>query len=190
MAKRKRSPDLMSANDTAVLVVDVQEKLLPAIDQRDRVLARSRLALKGAKILGLPILVTEQYPKGLGHTVSELNDLIPEAVSKVCFSSCGEAKVLTQLGEWKTKNVLLVGIEAHVCVQQTAFDLLEEGYHVYIAADAVGSRSDEDKQWALRRMADKGIVITTAESAVFEWTEGADAPKFKEISQLIKESSQ
>lgn len=179
----------MSATDTAVLVVDVQEKLVPAIDGRETVVARCRLALEGANLLGVPVLVTEQYPKGLGPTIADLADLAPDPISKVCFSSCGEPAVLMDLGKRKIRNVLLVGIETHVCVQQTAFDLLENGYHVYVAADAVGSRRDEDKQWALRRMADRGICITTAESAVFEWTEGADSPKFKQVSQLIKEKS-
>lgn len=177
----------MSANDTALLVVDVQEKLVPAIDQKDTVLARSQLAVMGANILGIPILVTEQYPKGLGKTLPRLAGMLPEPVAKVCFSSCGEPAVLKELGERKVTKVLLVGIEAHVCVQQTAFDLLSNGFHVYVAADAVGSRRDLDKQWALHRMAAAGIWITTAEAAVFEWTEGADAPKFKEISQLIKD---
>lgn len=178
----------MSANNTALLVVDVQEKLLPAIDRRDTVLARCQLALKGANILGVPVVVTEQYPKGLGKTVPELASLIPEPVSKVAFSSCGEPEVLQRLGEWSAQNVLLVGIEAHVCVQQTALDLLANGFHVYLAADAIGSRRAEDKEWALKRMADAGVSITTAEAAVFEWTESADSPRFKEISKLIKES--
>lgn len=185
--KPNRSPELMSRGDSALIVIDVQEKLLPAIDQKERILARATLALKGARILGVPILVTEQYPKGLGRTVPELASLVESPIEKVVFSSCAAPGVLEKLRETKASKVLLVGIEAHVCVQQTAFDLLANGYKVYVAADAVGSRHDEDKEYALKRLAAAGASLTTAEAAVFEWTESAGAPNFREISQLIKD---
>lgn len=178
----------MSVGDTALLVIDVQEKLLPAIHDKERVLDRVRLALRGAKILGVPTLVTEQYPKGLGRTVPGLADLVSEPVEKVCFSSCGAGDVLKRLEKAKRIKVLVVGIEAHVCVQQTVLDLLASGFEPYIAVDAIGSRRQEDKDWAVRRMIDAGAAPTTAEAAVFEWTESASHPRFKEISQLIKET--
>lgn len=183
-----RSEELMSAGDSALLVVDVQEKLLPAIEDKETVLSRTRLALRGASILGVPILVTEQYPRGLGKTVPDLASLIPQAFEKVCFSSCGADGVLRQLQDLGVSKVFVTGIEAHVCVQQTALDLLARGYRVYIAADAVGSRRNTDRDWALTRMQNAGAVVTTAEAAVFEWTETAANPKFKEISNLIKET--
>jgi nicotinamidase-related amidase len=178
----------MSRSDAAVLVIDVQEKLLPAIVDKETILARCDLTLKCAGALGVPVIATEQYPKGLGATVGELAGLVKDPIAKVSFSSCGAPSVLEKLAETKASKVLIVGIEAHVCVQQTVFDLLAKGYRVYVAADAVGSRRTGDKEWALRRMADAGAVITTAESAVFEWTETAAAPEFKQISQFIKEA--
>lgn len=182
-----RSSTLMSRDDTALVVIDVQEKLLPAIDNKDTVLTRTRLALRGAEILGVPVIATEQYPRGLGKTVPELAPHIKTPLEKVCFSSTGASGWTEKLHEIGVRKVLIVGIEAHVCVQQTALDLLHGGYQVYIAADAVGSRRSEDKEWALHRLARAGAIITTAEAAVFEWTESAGDPKFKDISRLIKE---
>lgn len=186
-ARGARSPLLLARHDSALLVVDIQEKLVPMIAGKDRMLERCRLVLKAAAILKVPMLVTEQYPKGLGKTVGELSGLVPAPIEKLSFSSCGAAAVAQQLAAWGTRKALLIGMETHVCLQQTAFDLLAQGFRVYVAADAAGSRRDEDKQWALARMAAAGITVTTAEAAVFEWMETSAAPEFKEISRLIKE---
>ena len=184
-----RSLHLMSRKDTAILVVDIQEKLFPMIAERDQVLANCRLVLKAANALNLRVVVTEQYPKGLGHTIAELADLIQNpAIEKLTFSCCGEEGLVSKIGAGGIKKVLLIGIEAHVCVQQTAFDLLANGFDVYLAIDAVGSRHANDKNWALQRMQKAGVSLTTAESAVFEWTERSGTTEFKTISQLIKES--
>lgn len=187
-----RSGELLSRHDSRLLIVDMQEKLLPAIRRRKQLVANCVKLIRAAQLLGPPVFATEQYPRGLGPTVAELAELLPERREKQRFS-CSEALA------WGTANetsepalrdrarVVIAGIEAHVCVLQTALDLLADGYHIYIAADAVGSRRRLDRQIALQRMADSGAVITTAESVLFEWCETAAAQEFKQISRLVKE---
>lgn len=181
-----RSPSLLSRGDSALLVIDVQEKLAPAIDDCKYMVSRCILIARAATLLSVPILVTEQYPKGLGTTVADLAPWATSAISKTAFSAATTA-ILEELGKKNIAKVLLAGIECHVCVQQTALDLLAAGFRVYLAVDAVGSRRPMDKHWALERMSQNGVTMTTAEAVVFEWTENADAPEFKEISKLIKE---
>jgi nicotinamidase-related amidase len=180
------SPFAMSTEDSALLVVDMQERLLPAISGREELLDRALLLVQAARTLQIPILVTEQYPKGLGRTAPELAAHLPDPIEKLSFSCCGEPAFLHALHELGRRKVLLIGIECHVCVQQTAFDLLAHGYGAFLAVDAVGSRRETDKQWALHRLSQAGVALTTAESAVFEWTRLAGTPQFKEISKLVK----
>jgi nicotinamidase-related amidase len=182
-----RSPDLLSRDDSRLLVVDVQEKLLPLIPAAAQMVANCRKLIDGARILGVPVSVTEQYPKGLGRTTPELAEHLPAAGEKLRFSS---AEVLG----WgfagddpaAPQKIVVCGIEAHVCVQQTVLDLISFGYRVYVPADAVASRGELDWQFALDRMSTSGAVITTTESVLFEWCEIAGTPEFKEISRLIK----
>lgn len=181
-------PYMMSSDDTALLVVDMQERLLPVIDQQASVVSRCKLLVRAAQIVQVPVLVTEQYPKGLGHTEPSLAAVLPKPIEKLAFSCCGEPALMHALHDLGKRKVLLAGIESHVCVQQTAFDLLAHGYGVYLAVDAVSSRRHEDKQWALHRMSQTGVTLTTAEAAVFEWTKVAGTAKFKEISKLVKET--
>jgi nicotinamidase-related amidase len=182
-----RSPELMSANDTALLVVDVQEKLVPAIHDAPRVVWNCRRLVDGAKILGLPVLATEQYPKGLGPTVAELAERLGPATAKLSFSCCGQPEPLEGLRGRGLHKLLVCGIETHVCVQQTVLDLLADGWRVYVAVDAVGSRFEIDHGTALRRMEASGAVVTTSEAALFEWCQVAGTPEFKAISRLAKE---
>jgi nicotinamidase-related amidase len=190
---RARSPELMSRRDSALLVVDVQEKLIGAVRGHRRVVWNIGRLIDGAKLLGVPIAATEQYPKGLGKTVEELasrlaatsDAALPE---KVVFSCCACSELLEDFRARGVGKVLLAGIEAHVCVQQTAFDLLSEGYRVYVAADAVGSRHAVDYEFALRRMEMAGAALTTTEAALFEWCEAADAPEFKQLSTLVRQA--
>lgn len=177
----------MAVEDTALLIVDMQERLLPSIADHESVLRRCNLLVDAANLLHLPVLVTEQYPKGLGHTASDLSSRLSAPIEKLSFSCCGEPKFLSRLHELGKRKILLAGIETHVCVQQTAFDLLAHGYSVFVAADAVGSRREIDKNWALHRMAQCDVRVTTAESAVFEWTKVAGTPLFKQISNLVKQ---
>ncbi len=184
-----RSPELMSADDTALLVVDVQQKLIGLIPGHQRLVWNIRRLIDGAKALGVPASATEQYPQGLGHTTPELSKLLEPASTKIAFS-CGECGGLFR--NWLDQGrhrVLVTGIETHVCVQQTVLDLLALGLRVYLAVDAVGARFSLDHDIALRRMEASGAVLTTTESALFEWCQVEGTPQFKQISQLIREKA-
>jgi nicotinamidase-related amidase len=182
-----RSPELMNRDDSALLVVDMQAKLLPLIPGHARIIWNNRRLIDGAKILGVPFAATEQYPQGLGPTTPELAGLLSSIPAKTAFS-CGECgEIFTawrDRGIWK---ILVCGIETHVCVGQTVLDLLGEGFNVYVAADAVGARGQIDHDIALRRMDSAGATLTTTEAALFEWCGRAGSPEFKQISQLVRE---
>ncbi len=183
-----RSPELMSRGDTALSVIDVQQKLIALIPDHEQIVWNIRRLIDGAKLLGLPILATEQYPQGLGGTVPELAQRLSNIADKTAFSSCGCEEFREQLIAADTPRVLLAGIEAHVCVQQTALDLLANGYRVYTAVDAIGSRFANDFEIALRRMELSGVTLTTTEAALFEWCRESTAPEFKQISALVRET--
>jgi nicotinamidase-related amidase len=182
-----RSPELMNRDDAALLVVDVQAKLLPLIPGHSRLIWNIRRLIDGAKILGVPVAATEQYPQGLGPTTPELAPLLGTIPAKTMFSCAECAEIFTgwrERGIWK---VLVCGIETHVCVGQTVHDLLGEGFRVYVAADAVAARGQIDHDIALRRMDSAGATLTTTEAALFEWCGRAGSPEFKQISQLVRE---
>lgn len=182
-----RSPELMTPQDTALLVIDVQEKLVPHIHNHPRVVWNVRRLVDGAKILGVPVLATEQYPKGLGPTVSPLREKLGPLPEKLMFS-CRECwHLFADLPNQERHRILVCGIETHVCVQQTVLDLLAQGWRVYVAVDAVSSRYPLDHEIALRRMELAGAVLTTTEAALFEWCVQAGTPQFKQISQLARE---
>lgn len=180
-------PTQMSARDTALLVIDVQEKLMAKIPQASELVRNVAFLIDGARLLDLPVLATEQYPKGLGPTVPELLPRLPERPEKVAFSCCAIPAVVEKLRIAGRPKVLLAGIETHVCVQQTALDLLALDFRVYIPVDAVTSRYKVDHKYALKRLEKAGCILTTSESAVFEWTGGADHPKFKSVSALVQD---
>jgi nicotinamidase-related amidase len=184
-----RSSELMSRRDTAVLVIDVQEKLTPAICQSARVVWNVRRLIDAAALLGIPVAASEQYPQGLGPTVAELASRLPQRPAKRCFSCRELAAVFTDLRSQNVEKLLLCGIETHVCIQQTALDLMADGWRVYVAVDAVGSRFELDHLTALRRMEASGATLTTTEAAIFEWCETAEAAEFKQISRLIREAA-
>jgi nicotinamidase-related amidase len=180
-------PAQMSAADTGLLVIDVQEKLMAKISAAGPLVRNIAFLIDGARLLGLPVQATEQYPKGLGPTVPELAGRLPERPDKLAFSCCAVPAVVEGFRSAGRPKVLLAGIETHVCVQQTALDLLALDFRVFIAADAVASRCAIDHAQALHRLERAGAVITTSESAVFEWVGGAGTPQFKEVSQLVQE---
>jgi nicotinamidase-related amidase len=182
-----RSPELMSPEDTVLLVVDVQVKLMPLIRGQGRILWNLRRLLDGAEATGVKALATEQYPQGLGPTVPELAAKLGEIPSKAAFSCAGCEPFMTELRRLNASKVLVAGIEAHVCVQQTVLDLLAGGYRVYVPVDAVGSRYEIDYQTGLRRMESAGATLTTTESALFEWCQISGTPTFKKISALVRE---
>ncbi len=181
------SPELMSPTDTGLLVVDMQEKLLAAIPAGRRLAWNIRRLVDGAKILGMPVAATEQYPKGLGATTPELAEHFGVIPSKLTFSCGGCPEIFKDFQTRGVRKILLTGIETHVCVQQTALDLLADGWSVLVAVDAVGSRFEIDYRTAIQRMDSAGATLTTAEAALFEWCRVAGTPEFKQISRLAQE---
>ncbi|MEX0938980.1 MAG: hydrolase [Pirellulales bacterium] len=184
-----RSPELMSADDTALLVVDVQEKLMPLVRHHERIIWNIRRLIDAAEALQMPIRCTEQYPQGLGHTVPQLAERLPDPPSKTEFSCAACGQLFTPLLEKGVHRVLVTGIETHVCVQQTVYDLMAAGFVVYVAVDATDSRYKLDYRTALGRMDSAGANLTTTEAAMFEWCRRSDVPQFKRISQLVKETA-
>ena len=188
MNQFKRFSKLLKPETTALLVIDIQERILPVINNYQRVVDNTLKLIKGFKTLDLPIFYTEQYPKGLGPTVqsivNELRDIKP--FDKMSFSCSGAGNLFDEL---KSKNILQVvvcGIEAHVCVQQTVLDLIENGFQVSLAADAVSSRKDIDYSVAINRMRHHGVEVSTTESILFELLKICGTPQFKEISKIVK----
>lgn len=180
-------PTQMSAADTGLLVIDVQDKLMPKIPKGDALVRDIAFLIDAARLLNLPVQATEQYPKGLGPTVPELARRLPERPDKVAFSCCAIPAVEENFRKASRPKVLLAGIETHVCVLATALDLLARDFRVYIPVDAVTSRYAIDHETALRRLEKAGAVLTTSETAVFEWVGGAGSPQFKDISRLVQE---
>ena len=178
---------LTAERGAALLVVDLQTRLVPAIDGADRVVARSRLLVRAARLLGLPVFATEQVPNKLGPTVPELAELLPERWPKSTFHAGGAAGLWEALKARQVRHVALAGIEAHICVAQTALELLGRGFAVQVPVDAVGSRFAVDREVALWRLERAGAILTSAEATLFEWVETADHPQFRAISALVKE---
>jgi nicotinamidase-related amidase len=181
------NPLQMTAGDTGLLVIDVQEKLMVKIPQAEALVRNISFLIDGARLLNLPVQATEQYPKGLGPTVPALAAKLPERPEKLAFSCCAVPAVVDGFRRAARPKVVLAGIETHVCVQQTALDLLAQDFRVYIPIDAVSSRYGTDHEVALRRLEKAGCTLTTAESCVFEWCGGADHPQFKAVSALVQE---
>lgn len=183
-----RSPLLMSSHDTAVLLVDMQPKLLNLIDGCSTITWNCRRLIDGAKLFEMPVIATEQYPKGLGGTEPSLAERIEQPTSKTAFSCAVCDDLFNGLVEQGRQKLLVIGIETHVCIQQTVHDLLMAGLQVYVAVDAVGARHRIDHDTALNRMELAGATLTTTEAALFEWCEASGSDQFKAISQLIQES--
>jgi len=169
-----------------VLLVDMQERLVPAMTGAAELVANCGILLRAAHKLAIPILASEQYPKGLGHTLPELAALAPIRPEKVEFSCCANAVLREELSRAGRKQVVLCGVEAHVCVLQTGLDLIEAGFQVFVVTDAVSSRRVESRDVALRRIAGAGGTPVTVEMALFEWLRSAAAPDFRAISKLIR----
>jgi nicotinamidase-related amidase len=178
----------VTAEASIGLVVDIQERLFPHIAEKDALLARTRLLVKGLQILGVPLLVTQQYTKGLGPSIPEIRELFPvfSALEKRSFSCVDDAAIAGQLRTAGRKFVLVAGIETHVCILQTVLDLKTAGYIPVVVTDCVSSRSLADKETALRRLAVEGAILTGSESLLFELLRTSESPRFKEISALVK----
>lgn len=183
-----KSGGLLGREKTAFVMVDVQEKLLPAMHDRARLLKNASFMLQSAGIMGVPVIATEQYPKGLGGTVKALQ-LPPGArhpAEKMHFSCFCSPEFERRLRETGAKAVVIFGIEAHVCVLQTALDALDRGYDVRVVADAVSSRTAENKALALERMRQSGILVESTEMVLFQMLQKAGTDEFRKVSALVK----
>jgi nicotinamidase-related amidase len=181
-----RRTQRLTGKHAGLLVVDLQDKLVRAIPNHERLITNVVTLIRGARALQVPVWATEQYPRGLGATTAAVADLIPDRPAKTTFHCCAVPQILEQLHGRNIRHVTVAGIEAHVCVAQTALELLDVGFQVQIPADAVGARHQVDWEFALRRLEHAGAVVSTTESVLFEWTETADRPEFRAIRELIK----
>lgn len=183
-----RHPNVLRLESACLVVVDVQERFRSVQEHFDDMVRGCVKLVRTFRALDAPVLATEQYPRGLGHTVPELREALGEidVAEKMVFSCCGSSDFQTRLQRTGATQVLVCGIETHVCVNQTVHDLLERGYAVQVAADAVESRRASDREIGLRKMERSGAVITTCEMAAFELLSEATHPKFKEVQSLFK----
>ena len=179
---------LIDPRDSGLLVVDLQQRLAPAIHETAAVTRRCGILIEAALRLGLPLMISEQNPQGLGPTLPEIAALAPpDAIrAKMAFSCFGEPDLRALFESWQRRQILVCGTEAHVCVLQSVLDLRAAGYDVFVVADAVGSRVPENRERGLARMARAGAEVVTTEMVVFEWLRRADDPNFRELLGLIK----
>jgi nicotinamidase-related amidase len=184
----RRFDKLLTTEISALLIIDIQERILPVIHQHEMVVENTIKLIKGFRVLGLPIFHTEQYPKGLGSTVNAIKDELEnnEAIQKLTFSCSGAVELFDELAKKKLSQVVVCGIESHVCVQQTVLDLLANEFQVNVAADAVASRKIKDYEIALSRMAKYGAEVTTSEAILFELLNVCGTDEFRKISQIVK----
>jgi isochorismate hydrolase len=181
----------LTRTDAALVVVDVQERLMPVIDGADAAVRNIERLIRGAHVLGVPVIVTEQYVKGLGATIAPIRAALDETsgympIEKSTFSAYGSAEFQTALRSSRRSQVLLCGVEAHVCVYQTAIDLLAAQHDVHLAVDAISSRAAQNKDLAVRRLAGEGAKLTSTEMALFELLVEAGTDEFRAISKMIK----
>ena len=179
---------MLTTENSLVLAIDFQDRLMPSMHDREELARKTAIFLKGCRLLGVPIIATQQYTKGLGDTISEIKDALGEfkPIEKITFSCCGNVEFIKEIKELGRKNIIVTGIEAHICVQQTVLDIVSSGYDVYVVADCIGSRFVNDRLYAEKLMDKAGAVFYTAESALFEMMVSAEHPRRKEISELIK----
>ena len=179
---------LMNINDSVLVVIGCQTKLMPAIKDTE-VLEQTVVKLsKGIKAMDVPVVVTQQYTKGLGPTTDDICEALGEfePIEKVTFSAMGTQEFVDAMKALGRNNVIMTGTETHICVQQTTLELLDAGYNVYLVQDCVGSRSENDKNIACQRMAAAGAVVTTYEAVLYELLKGAKAEAFKAVSAIVK----
>ncbi|QEG41908.1 hydrolase [Roseimaritima ulvae] len=185
-ANATRSSRLLDAEHSGLLIVDVQQRLLPLVRGHERVQRNIQRLLAAAELLSVDVVVTEQYPERLGGTVPELGTLPRPALPKRAFSAAACEGVGQAFREAQLRQIVVVGIETHVCVLQTALDLLAAGWDVFVVVDAVSARGELDHDVALDRLRDEGVSLTTTESCLFEWTTTSTHEHFKAISALVK----
>ena len=173
---------------TAGLIIDIQEKLYPYIYKNESVVTGTTILIQGLKILDIPLVITQQYTKGLGETIPSITGAVGNyiPVEKIAFSCCDEPDFMKRLSQLGRKNIIIAGIEAHVCVLQTIIDLLDNAYVPVVVENCISSRNNRDKEIAVERMRQEGAIITTCESILFELTRFAGTDVFKQISKIIK----
>jgi nicotinamidase-related amidase len=181
-------PGLLRRDDALLVIVDIQTKLLNVMFEKERLITNCRKLLQAAKLLGVPMLMTEQYPKGMGPTDPQILQLLEgvDSIAKASFSCCGVGDFNRKIRSFGKQQTVVIGIEAHICVLQTVLDLAHREYSVFVPYDAVSSRKEGDYTNALDRMRQAGAVVGSVESAVFELLEKAGTPLFKEVSKVIK----
>lgn len=175
--------------DVLAMIIDYQSKLVPVMTEKDSLLRNSLKLIKGLQILHIPMVVTQQYTKGLGETIQEIQNILEtetQYYEKVTFSSMEEENIKIAVAGYEKKTLLVCGIEAHVCVLQTVIDAIEAGYQVVVVKDCISSRNLNDMEIALLRMQQEGALITTSESILFELTRQAGDEIFKQILKLVK----
>ena len=180
-------PTILHRDSAALLIIDVQERLVKAMNNRASVESAIGTLQQGMEILDIPTLITEQYPRGLGHTVTCIREQNTTAcvVEKTTFSCCGEQSFWPELTSMGRKQIIVTGIETHVCVLQTVLDLINAGYQVHLPISATCSRADANRDNAIRRMEKAGAIITNVESVLFELLRAAGSAEFKAISKLV-----
>ena len=178
----------ITKENTTALFIDFQERLFPAMNEKETLLKNTKMLVEGFAILGIPTTFTQQYTKGLGKTIKELSSLVPgfTAIEKSDFSCFGSGEYTEFLQQHQSKTIILCGIEAHVCVLQTAIDLKEAGFHPVVVTDCITSRNALSKDSAIDRFRFENIMTATCESILFELTGSAKAAEFKAISKLVK----
>lgn len=181
-------PDTLTTENAVLVLIDYQERLFPAMHDPDRLLNNVLKLVRGASVFGLPVIVTEQYPQGLGTTLPQIAELIPGVapLAKTCFSACDDEAFLKALRNTERTQVLLAGIETHICVYQTALALVRGGWQVQVVTDACASRDPANEVAALRRMEAAGVAPTNVEMALFELLKVARGEVFKQISRIVK----
>ena len=179
---------MLDINNTCLFVIDIQGKLAQLMHKKEAVYRNIQILIQGAQLLKMPILWTEQVPEKLGPTIPEIADLLPgqSPLTKSSFSCYGDSVTVSKLKQLNRKQVIVTGIETHICVFQTVADLLEDGYEVHLIGDAVSSRSPKNRRIAINRMESLGAIISSTEMALFELLRTAEADAFRSISKLIK----
>lgn len=183
-----KHPALLDRQRAVLAVIDMQEAFRQIIPDFDQIAQRIALMVQSAKLLNLPVIVTEQYPKGLGRTAQEITEHLPEGsepIEKLSFSACGVQEFDLRLREFHAEQVILCGIEAHICVSQTAHNLLQNGYQVHLLSDAVSVRLPRNREVAINKIAKAGAVISSVEMALFELCP-AGTPEFKQMQSFVK----
>ncbi|OQX86801.1 hypothetical protein B6D60_05410 [candidate division KSB1 bacterium 4484_87] len=184
----KRHPTILKKETTGLLIIDIQEKISAVMKYKDSVIENTVKLVKGFQVLQLPVFITEQYRKGLGPTEAPILEVLqPEKIEeKLTFSCCAIPTFEEQMRSRGIEQIVICGIETHVCVAQTALDLLANDFQAYLVADAVSSRKKIDHKTAIERLRQQGIIITTAEAVLFELLVESRTPEFKEISKIVK----